>query len=290
MNGMYIHRSSAFIGATDADIHSLKKEMERYTQETFRRVNRFVLLALLGARQCIHQHTLETDTAVFLTTEHGYLRETAEALDEIFAARSLPKPFSFINTLSNTAAFYLAQHLGIRGRNITVSSQHLSFERGLELLNVDFALGAETSALIGGVDEALPSRTALHEQTDRGWRTIDGSAWLHVKPVKEGACGAFTGIRSFRDGQSCMDWIREGKRTPADVVSFGALIGSDEAAAWREALRPAAEFDYLRDYGYSGSATACGISMFVQLFPGRTLLHLTRNQRGHYAVIELDRY
>jgi hypothetical protein len=202
----------------------------------------------------------------------------------------LPKPFGFINTMSNTAAFYLAQNLGIRGRNITVSSQHLSFERGLELLNVDFALGAETSALIGGVDESLLSRSALQEQTDRGWRIIDGSAWFYVKHAREGACAAFTGIRSFRDSQSCMDWIREHKRMQTDVVSFGALIGSDEAATWREALRPAAEFDYLRDYGYSGSATACGISMFVKLFQGRTLLHLNRNQRGHYAVIELDRY
>lgn len=290
MSETYIHSNSVFIGETDADINSLKKEMGKYTQEPFRRVNRFILLALLGARQCIHRHILEADTAVYLTTEYDNLGETAAVLDEIYAARSLPKPFGFINTMSNTAAFYLAQNLGIRGRNITVSSQHLSFERGLELLNVDFALGAETSALIGGVDESLLSRTALQEQTDRGWRITDGSAWFYVKPAKEGACGAFTEIRSFRDSHSCMGWIRERKRTPADVVSFGALIGSDEAAAWREALRPVTDFDYLRDYGYSGSATACGISMFVKLFQGRTLLHMNRDQRGHYAVMEIERY
>jgi hypothetical protein len=290
MSEMYIHSSSAFIGETDADINSLKRELGKYTQEPFRRVNRFILLALLGARQCIHRQILETDTAVYLTTEHGNLGETAEVLDEIYAARSLPKPFGFINTMSNTAAFYLAQNLCIRGRNITVSSQHLSFERGLELLKVDFARGAETSALIGGVDESLLSRTALQEQTDRGWQIIDGSAWLYVKTAKEGACGAFTGIRSFRDGHSCMGWIREQKRTAADVVSFGALIGNDEAAAFRETLHPAVEFDYLRNYGYSGSATACGVSLFVKLFQARSLLHINRDQRGNYAVIELDRY
>ncbi len=87
-----------------------------------------------------------------------------------------------------------------------------------------------------------------------------------------------------------MRWIRERERSPVDVVSFGALIGDDEAAALREALRPAAEFDYLRDYGYSGSATACGVSLFVKLFPGKTLLHINRDQRGHYAVIEVERY
>ena len=83
----------------------------------------------------------------------------ATVLDEIYAAHSLPKPFGFINTMSNTAAFYLAQNLGTRGRNITVSSQRLSFERGLDLLAADFAAGAERSALIGGVDEASLSGT-----------------------------------------------------------------------------------------------------------------------------------
>jgi hypothetical protein len=68
------------------------------------------------------------------------------------------------------------------------------------------------------------------------------------------------------------------------------MIGDDEATALREALRPAAEFDYLRDYGYSGSAAACGVSLFVRLFQGKTLLHVNRDQRGNYAVIELERY
>ncbi len=108
--------------------------------------------------------SLEADTAVYLTTEHGNLGETAAVLDEIYTAHSLPKPFGFINTMSSTAAFYLAQNLGIRGRNITVSSQHVSFERGLELLKADFAGGAERSALIGGVDEASLSRMDRGEQ------------------------------------------------------------------------------------------------------------------------------
>ena len=287
---MYIHSASSFIGAENADVNFLKEKLRCYTDEYFRRVNRFILLTMLGARQCIHNHALDFDTAIYLTTEHGNLGETASVLDEIYAARSLPKPFGFINTMSNTAAFYLARNLGVRGRNIMVSSQHLSFERGLELLKVDFAGGTERSALIGGVDEASLSRTALEKNADRGWRMVDGSGWLYIKHEKEGACGAFTEIRSFRDGPSCMSWISKREISPVDVVSFGALIDDSEAAALREALRPAAEFDYLRDYGYSGSATACGISLFVMLFHKKTLLHINRDQRGNYAFIEIERY
>jgi hypothetical protein len=192
--------------------------------------------------------------------------------------------------MSNTAAFYLAQNLGVRGRNITMSSQHLSFERGLELLKVDFAGGVERSALIGGVDEASLSRTSMEDHADRGWRMVNGSGWFYVKCERDGARGAFTEIRSFGSGPSCMRWISERERSSVDVVSFGAFIGDEEAAALRKILKPAAEFDYLGDYGYCGSATACGISMFVKLFPGKTLLHINRDQRGNYAVVEVEKF
>jgi hypothetical protein len=287
---MYIHSAATFTAEGHTGTNYLKEEIRRYTKENFRRVNRFILLTLLGARQCIAAHTLDGDTAIYLTTEHGILGETADVLDEIYAISSLPKPFGFINTMSNTAAFYLAQNLGIRGRNITMSSQQLSFERGLELLKVDFAGGVERSALIGGVDEASLSQKTMEDHADRGWRMVNGSGWFYVKRERDGACGAFTAIRSFGSGTSCMRWISEKERSSVDVVSFGAFIGDEEAAALRRIVRPNDEFDYLSEYGYSGSATACGISMFMKLFPGKTLLHINRDQRGNYAVVEVEKF
>jgi hypothetical protein len=288
MNGLYIHGASAFIGGADWDADLLKAELRKYAPENFRRVNRFILLSLIGARTCVHGRAPAADTAVYLTTEHGNLGDTMIVLDEIYAARSLPKPFSFINTMSNTAAFYLAQNLGIRGRSIIVSGQRLSFERGLDLVAADFAAGAEKSALIGGVDVASLSGPDGEARDGRVWRMVDGSGWFHVRSERDGACGAFRENRTFRDGAACLQWIRERGGPPADVVAFGASIGGEEAARWREALGPAAGFDYLGDYGYCGSAAACGIAMFVDNFPGRTLLHLSRDPRGSYALLEAE--
>jgi hypothetical protein len=287
MSGLYIHSAAAFIGGAEADANLLKEELRRYAPENFRRVSRFILLTILGARMCIHGRALAAGTAVYLTTEHGTLGGTAVVLDEIYAAHSLPKPFSFINTMNNTATFYLAQNLGVRGRNIAVSSQRLSFERGLDLLAADFASGAERSALIGGVDVASLRETGGQDRENRGWRMVDGSGWFTVRPEREGACGEFRENRSFRDGPTCLEWLRERARTPADTVAFGPSIGADEAARWRAALNPVTLFDYLADYGYCGSAAACGIAMFVKHFPGRTLLHINRDPRGNYAVLEV---
>jgi hypothetical protein len=290
MSVLYIHSASAFIGETSKDINFLKEELRRYTPENFRRINRFILLAVLGARQCVHERSIGSDTAIYLTTEHGNLGETAEVLDEIYRDRSLPKPFGFINTMSSTAAFYLAQNLGIQGRNITVSSQNLSFERGMELLKVDFAGGAEKSALIGGVDEASLSRTALAEKPRHEWRMVEGSGWLYVRPEKEGACGAVTEIRTFRDFSSCIAWLGKREHARTDTVAFGALICDEEITALKKAVHPAVEFDYLRDYGYSCSATACGISLFVKQYHGKSLLHINKDRRGHYAIMEVERF
>lgn len=290
MKSMYIHSASAFIGEAKADVNLLKEEIRRHTRETFRRGNRFILLSLLGALRCVHGQPLEENMAVYLTTEHGNLGETAAVLDEIYAARSLPKPYGFINTMSSTAAFYLAQNLGIRGRNITVSSQHAPFERGLELLRADFASGAEKSALIGGVDEASLNGFDSGDRNHQDWRMVDGSGWFYIRPEREGACGKFMENRSFRDSDSCRRWITEGERLPVDVVSFGALVGDEEAAKWREALHPITEFNYLRDYGYSGSATACGVSLFMKQFPGRSLLHINHDMRGHHVALEVKSF
>jgi hypothetical protein len=289
MSVMYIHSFSAYAGEPTVDLQRLKEEVSHYTRMNFRRGNRFILLALLGACQCIRGGSIEPDTAIYLTTEHGNLGETATVLDEIYAARSLPKPYGFINTMSGTAAFYLAQTLGTGSRNITVSSQNLSFERGLELLKLDFARG-ERSAMIGGVDEASLPGENTGQGGHRGWRMVDGSGWFHLKPEREGACGAFGANRSFRDASSCVEWIRNRRGSPLDLLSFGALVGEEEAAAWSAALRPAARFDYLRDGGYSGSATACGIGRFMGQFQARSLLHINRDRRGNYTLLEVERY
>lgn len=290
MRGMYIHSFSSYTGEPDVDVQWLKAEISRYRQVNFRRGNRFILLALLGACQCIHGRSLAADTAVYLTTEHGNLGETAMVLDEIDRDRSLPKPYGFINTMSGTAAFYLAQTLGMKGRNITVSSQHLSFERGLELLELDFAGDLARSALIGGVDEASLAGEHAGQGNPRPWRMADGSGWFYVKNVREGACGAFTANRSFRDAAACIEWLGKREGAQLDLLSFGARVGEDEATALKTALHPVAEFDYFPDGGYCGSATACGVGRFMGQFQGRSLVHINRDQRGNYVVLEVERY
>jgi len=288
MSSMYIHGVSALIADPTADTGQLREEVGRYTPEDLRRMDRFILLAMLGAHRCLGACRPEVDTAIYLTTEHGNLAQIGDALDEVLVNHTLPKPFGFVNTMSGTAAFYIARSMGVRSRNITVSSQRVSFERGLELLDVDFSQASTGRALIGGVDAAVVvgGQPGLAEPC--GWRLVDGSAWCYVKAEPEGACGSFRDNKSFRDQEAMMRWLAGADGPPADVVAFGAGICGDEADVLRAALRPATVFDYLGRHGYCGSATACGVCLFLQEFPGRTLLHLNRDPHGHFAALVVE--
>jgi len=290
MIALYIHSASAFIGEATADTNRLKEELNQYGCGSFRRVNRFILLTMIGARMCINGHAPGANKAIYLTTDHGNLGDTVSVLDEIYAARSLPKPYNFINTMTNTAAFYLAQNLGTRGRNITVSSRHLSFERGLDLLATDFAAGVEVSALIGGVDVAFNSCQGIENREADRWKSVDGSGWFYIRPEPEGACAVFRENRIFHDSASCLKWIQQKNTSSVDMVAFGALIDKDERVRWEAALSPVDRFDYLDQYGYCGSATACGIGKFVESFNGRSLLHISRDRHGNHAVLEIETF
>jgi 3-oxoacyl-(acyl-carrier-protein) synthase len=195
---MFIHSTSTFLTEPVKDGHVLKDELKRYTQVHFRRVNKFVILSLIGAHQCVFGHELNRRTSIYLTTERGNLGDTENVLHQIYRKQSLPMPYNFINTMSNTASFYVSQGLNVEGRNISISSQNLSFERGLELMMADLSMGLVQNALIGGVDEANLSE--LHFERKYGLsyesvRHLEGSCWLYIRSEREGAIGEISAVK-----------------------------------------------------------------------------------------------
>jgi hypothetical protein len=295
---MFIHNSSAYVTET-ADVKTLKEELKHHTDTYFRRISKFVLLALIGACSCAARRPLEQDTAVYLTTENGNLADTESVLSQIYRRHSLPMPFNFINTMANTASFYIAQGLGLCGRNISASSQNLSFERGLELLKTDMDLRFVRHALIGLVDEATAS--ASHFAASSGVDSarvnqIDRSCWLHVSAERDGAIGEVTAIRSFKAQDEAILWLEKNPAAlPRDMaISFGLAIGPAEKDMWLTRVqaitsRPAREFDYVKNSGNFNVTTACGVAHFLNTFSASHLLHINKNFSDQYVVLQVSR-
>ena len=280
---MYVRSTAMVFGVPTDNLKVLETEVRQRTGLYFRRVNRFILLALAGAHQCVADQATGPDTAVCLTTENGTVGDTETTLGQLFHDRSYPKPYNFINTMSNTAAFYIAQSLKLQSRNITLSATQFAFERGLELMRTDLRCGSAENALVGGVDEALFSEEDL--QSRFGGRLVDGSAWIYLSMDKRGAAGEVCDIQSFSGMPGAMAWLRDRDLPGSPVLAFGHRVSAREQRQWRSICHRAEVFDYIKEYGYFDSVAACGICAFFQRYTSRTLVHVGKDASGRYVLL-----
>ncbi len=284
---MYVHAVSPFICDPVDNIDGLKADLKKYTDFFFRRVNKFILLSLLGVHRCLHNKKFDKSIAVFLATENGNLGDTENVLHQMYKENSFPKPFNFINTMSNTASFYVAQSLKSLGRSITVSSKNVSFERGLELARVDFELGHIREALVGGVDEAVISREYYMKKYDAFYhdvKMVEGSSWLYLTGDASGAMGRIEDIQTFNDRDKAIDWTKNaaGNRF---TIAFGILMTPQEKETWKKACSPETELDYIGTSGFYDTAASFAISTFFESSTGKKLVHVNRNTQGQHVII-----
>lgn len=290
---MHIHSYGSLVGPPVDDIQFYKQEISRYTPLSFRRANRFVLLSLAGACRCTEKHGADSRTSVYLTTDNGNMGDTEAVLDQIFQHHQFPMPYNFINTMSNTASFYVAQNLKLSGRNLTFSSKQFSFERGIELLHCDMLGGMVKEALIGGVDEACLSKEQFETRFHLPYEDFDmveGSSWLMVKAEPQGAIGKISAIQFFRDLAATLDWLRQASFSKSLIASYGILVDKPLRRKIADALPGHAEFDHIAALGYHDSATACGVTAFLERFSSRLWVHVNKDVRGQFAILAVEKY
>ena len=149
---MKILATGSYCESVDGDLPQLKALVEAATGSTVRRIGRFIQLALIGAGRCIKPGAAQANTGVYLASGRGDLEITLTVLRDIFERHEAPMPLSFINTVSNSACYYLARTLRISGPSAFATSRYSPFESALRLAGLDFARGL-TAALVGAVDE-----------------------------------------------------------------------------------------------------------------------------------------
>ncbi len=284
---MYVHAVSPFICDPVDNIDGLKADLKNYTDFFFRRVNKFILLSLLGVHRCLHNKEFDKSIAVFLATENGNLGDTENVLHQMYKENSFPKPFNFINTMSNTASFYVAQSLKSLGRSITVSSKNVSFERGLELARVDFELGHIREALVGGVDEAVISREYYMKKYHAFYhdvKMVEGSSWIYLKADASGALGKINDVQTFNDRDKAIDWTKNAAGSRF-TIAFGILMTPQEKEHWNRACSPEAEFDYIGGNGFYDTAASFAVSTFFESGTGKKLVHVNRNTQGQHVIV-----
>lgn len=158
----------------------LDKVLNAACRTSWRRVDRFIQLALLGSARCVGAQKLSADCGVYLASGLGPLGSTIRVQEQILRDRVWPMPFNFVNTLGSCAGFYIASNLGLDGPNLFVSRRGQSLLAALTVALTDFAADAIEEALVGVIEEAPLPLATQRRRLGVGAETplAEGSHWL----------------------------------------------------------------------------------------------------------------
>lgn len=189
MRTVYIHACAVLAHNPQDDFAPIKQELEQTSGKKFRRINRFIVLALASVYRLPALAQMDHESSLYLGTHHGCASDSFGMLRQMYCEQLIPLPFTFINTSANMAGFYIGQSLGLAGESYTFSQPWGSFEKSFALAYRDIDSGRNRSALAGSCDEAVfpleESRKSMGMGDDE--LVLEGGCWFHLSSEEAGA-------------------------------------------------------------------------------------------------------
>lgn len=243
-----------------AALPDLDSTLAGLCRENFRRIDRFIQLALLGSARCAGECSLQTECGIYLGSGLGPIGNNVVTQEQLIRDREIPKPFNFINTLGSSAGYYVARNLGLRGQNFFISRRGASMEAALSSAIADLEAGIIDQALVGAVEEVtLPlaehrKRQGLPDEVE----VAEGSHWLLLQ--LEGKAGGQLQIKRFTDYATLERDLISSWRT-GDVLRCGIDIDAGFASALYHALPDS----YVADpkHAFHDSLSAAWLTEFI---------------------------
>ena len=135
---------------------AIEEEFEQHWPGKFRKIGRFIKLALTGASLAM-KHAGVTAlpprrTGVFLGTGLGNLADLVPFVKSLYDGESIPSPIQFANSVGNSGAFYIAQAYQLEGPVLAICQDEVSFEAAVANASLLLHAGEIDFALVGGLD------------------------------------------------------------------------------------------------------------------------------------------
>lgn len=276
------------IDSNEPVLPDLKTLIAPWTEERIRRIDRYIELCVAGGLNCVAQQKLPAHTGVYLATRFGAITTSAKVMETIIAEGDMPKPLHFVNTLGNTACFYLTRLLKTTGHTLVISQEQFSFEAALFHALLDLQQGNAEAALVGGIDEvALP----IVHQAERLGVTVsgifnEGTHWLLLEKNK--AANNSEAWLQFMQPVYCNDFetlVSHLQNYSAGSLSVIAEFSDAELAQLPESFqeqKTTPDADVKRHGVYSAASL---IDLCNRLLAEKQNgLHLVRNAEGHFFL------
>ena len=157
--------ASEIRGGADCTDKQLKSALAGFIDPP-RRIERLILQALLGAAP-LKPH-LQSSCGLYLAASYPCRPNMRALLEAVCVQQIQPKPFEFVNSVSNAAGFHVAQRLGLDGPNLFIGAGGQVWSNLLDLAALDLQDGLVEQALLIHCDnpDAFVVRTLVLQASD----------------------------------------------------------------------------------------------------------------------------
>jgi hypothetical protein len=267
----------------------LKTLVKSVIGENVRRIGRFIQLALIGAGRCVNTQTLPSDTGIYLTSGRGDLEVTVEVLDQIIKDSQPPKPLSFINTVSNSACFYLAKHFHLQSRSLFVTRRYAPLESVFQLALLDLQTTAMPLALVGSVDICTEPLNEHRQRLAISADTIvgEGSHWFLLARATPSAPALATidEVQLLPNANALTRWLVQ----HAAILHNAVLVcGQHVDAATAQFLRDSCAgkpWPVTQSLHWYDSHCGFALGQFLQVRPAQRMLHIDSDPDGRFNLL-----
>ncbi|MDO6748511.1 hypothetical protein [Gilvimarinus sp. 1_MG-2023] len=284
---MYIENSYSLLHKVDAQnpvLADAQAVIQQWHGKRIRRIDRYIQLCVAGGLACTGKRQLPPNTGVYMSTRCGAVSTSAKVMHTIEAEHELPKPLHFVNTLGNSAGFYLTQLLQLTGTALVLSKEKLSFEAALLHAMMDIKAGLSDCALVGAFDEvALPIADHLNrlDAAPDAPALFEGSHWLLIgKNATDSAISAPAYAKSISD-------LLPTTATSAPKIQLSFMPTDVE----RQQLEDYPFEVFCREELEAGTVphgAFSGASIAEARHHPTPCLHISRGHSGHYCAIILN--
>lgn len=148
---MKVIAASDIRGLASTSDKDLKAALSQWLTTPPRRIDRLIFQALLGAA-ALKAH-VRVDCGLYLASRHPARPTMIALLEAVCVEHKQPKPFEFVNSVSNAAGFHVAQQLGLEGPNLFIGAGPRVWSHLLALARMDLQAGLISQALLLVVDD-----------------------------------------------------------------------------------------------------------------------------------------
>ena len=148
---MPVIAASEIRGLAASSNKELKTALGQWLDNPPRRIDRLILQCLLAAAPLKQQ--VRSSCGLYLASAHPARATMGALLEAVCVQHKQPKPFEFVNSVSNAAGFHIAQQLGMQGPNLFIGAGPQAWSHLLALANLDLRDGLIEQALLLVCDE-----------------------------------------------------------------------------------------------------------------------------------------